>query len=434
VEVRRYFVKLIQVLVSSVIAGFSAAETEAQSGWYIQHRDSLGPELLSVQFTDALTGWTVGGDNAILHTTDGGLTWYAQTSGVVGGFFESVYFVDSLTGWAAGNLNTIVHTTDGGNTWETQSRSNDPVGYSSICFSDAARGWAVGWVSWVDGHFILHTTDGGNIWSGQRSGSGLLRSVCFVDSLTGWVVGDNGVILRTTNGGTIWETQASGSSADLVSVSFPMKSTGWTVGRFAYGTPSIILNTTNGGTTWNAQLYDSTRWFCSIYFIDVLKGWATGYASEKAAAILHTTDGGKTWSEQLRGTPLLTVRSIHFTDSITGWAVSDECTILHTTNGGVTFVDDDNPRRTATHDLLQQNYPNPFNPNTTIKYELPKSSVVKLSVYDMLGREISVLINDRRDAGVHEVKFDGSNLASGVYVYRLTAGDFVQSKKLVILK
>lgn len=72
---------------------------------------------------------------------------------------------------------------------------------------------------------------------------------------------------------------------------------------------------------------------------------------------------------------------------------------------------------------LKQNYPNPFNPSTTIKYELPNSTGVRLSVYDMLGREVSVLVDDRRDAGVHEVKFDRSGRASGVYLYRLTAGD-----------
>ena len=83
---------------------------------------------------------------------------------------------------------------------------------------------------------------------------------------------------------------------------------------------------------------------------------------------------------------------------------------------------------------LSQNYPNPFNPITTIKYELPASSMVRLSACDMLGREVSVLVNERKDAGVHEVTFDGSNLASGVYFYRLQAGDFVQSKSFVLLK
>ena len=83
---------------------------------------------------------------------------------------------------------------------------------------------------------------------------------------------------------------------------------------------------------------------------------------------------------------------------------------------------------------LRQNYPNPFNPSTTIKYDLPKASLVWLSVFDILGRQVSVLVNERRDAGVHEVKFDGSNLASGVYFYQLKAGDFVATKRLLLLK
>jgi dienelactone hydrolase len=83
---------------------------------------------------------------------------------------------------------------------------------------------------------------------------------------------------------------------------------------------------------------------------------------------------------------------------------------------------------------LAQNYPNPFNPSTCIEFELPRISQVSLSVYDILGREVSILVNERRNAGVHEVKFDGSNIASGVYFYRIQAGDFVQTKKLMILK
>jgi hypothetical protein len=83
---------------------------------------------------------------------------------------------------------------------------------------------------------------------------------------------------------------------------------------------------------------------------------------------------------------------------------------------------------------LEQNYPNPFNPVTTIKYELPRTSHVTLTVYDLLGREVSVLTNDRRGAGVYEAKFDGSQLASGMYFYRIRAGGFVQTRKLVISK
>jgi hypothetical protein len=83
---------------------------------------------------------------------------------------------------------------------------------------------------------------------------------------------------------------------------------------------------------------------------------------------------------------------------------------------------------------LGQNYPNPLNPSTTIKFELPRGSQVNLSVYDILGREVAVLVNEKRDGGVYEVKFDGSNCASGVYFYRLMAGDYVATKKLVVLR
>jgi hypothetical protein len=83
---------------------------------------------------------------------------------------------------------------------------------------------------------------------------------------------------------------------------------------------------------------------------------------------------------------------------------------------------------------LVQNYPNPFNASTTIAYELPAASVVQLIAYDLLGREVSVLVNERRDAGTHEVRFDASGLSSGVYLYRLTTGSFVQSHKFLLLR
>ena len=83
---------------------------------------------------------------------------------------------------------------------------------------------------------------------------------------------------------------------------------------------------------------------------------------------------------------------------------------------------------------LEQNYPNPFNPKTVVSSQLPVASNVKLVVYDLLGREVAVLVNERRAPGDYQDSFNGSALASGVYVYRLTAGSFVQSRKMVLLK
>ena len=84
--------------------------------------------------------------------------------------------------------------------------------------------------------------------------------------------------------------------------------------------------------------------------------------------------------------------------------------------------------------ILAQNYPNPFNPTTTIRYELPRAAEVRLSVSDVLGREVSVLVDEWREAGAYEATFDGTSLASGVYVYRLMAGDVVQTRKLVLVR
>jgi len=88
---------------------------------------------------------------------------------------------------------------------------------------------------------------------------------------------------------------------------------------------------------------------------------------------------------------------------------------------------------------LSQNYPNPFNPTTTISFTLPKQNTVSLKIYDILGREVRTLLNSEQTAGVHKVTWDGKNnfgtkVASGTYLYRIVAGDFVQSKKMILLK
>jgi len=84
--------------------------------------------------------------------------------------------------------------------------------------------------------------------------------------------------------------------------------------------------------------------------------------------------------------------------------------------------------------LLKQNYPNPFNPSTTIRYELPRASHVTLTVYDVLGQEVATLVDGLEEPGYKSVEWNASAVASGVYFYRLQAGDFIQSMKLVLKK
>jgi hypothetical protein len=83
---------------------------------------------------------------------------------------------------------------------------------------------------------------------------------------------------------------------------------------------------------------------------------------------------------------------------------------------------------------LEQNYPNPFNPRTTIHFQLPSKSHVTLRVYDILGQELETLINEEREAGMYILQYDGLNLTSGIYFYRLQAGSYSETKKLILLK
>jgi hypothetical protein len=83
---------------------------------------------------------------------------------------------------------------------------------------------------------------------------------------------------------------------------------------------------------------------------------------------------------------------------------------------------------------LGQNYPNPFNNQTIIRFFLPKSQNLNLTIYDLLGRQVHTLINGFRKAGSHTIPFDASDLSSGVYFYRLQAGDVVETKRMVLLK
>lgn len=113
------------------------------------------------------------------------------------------------------------------------------------------------------------------------------------------------------------------------------------------------------------------------------------------------------------------------TGNIIGWGLRF--------NGAVTNIEPVSNTVPGTY-ALHQNYPNPFNPVTSIRFDIPKASNVKLVVYDVLGREVKTLVNEFKNPGAYELKFDASNIASGTYFYRIEAGDFVQIKKMVLVK
>jgi glucuronoarabinoxylan endo-1,4-beta-xylanase len=104
------------------------------------------------------------------------------------------------------------------------------------------------------------------------------------------------------------------------------------------------------------------------------------------------------------------------------------------TNGVRTNVDNNSPTLLPKKFVLEQNYPNPFNPVTVIRYQLPVTSNVNIKLFDLLGREVAMLVNKEEPAGDHLIQFDASRLTSGVYFYRLSAGTFTQGRKMLLLK
>ncbi len=154
------------------------------------------------------------------------------------------------------------------------------------------------------------------------------------------------------------------------------------------------------------------------------------------------TDGGQQWTEQY-SIINYDLKSVFFSDNNLGWLVGElwlngEPTIntrLKTINGGlVSFVEENEINEIPTEFNLAQNYPNPFNPSTKIKYSIPQSSDVVIKVFDVLGNEKETLVNEEKPVGTYEIIWNASTLPSGVYFYRLQAGSFVETKKMVLLR
>jgi photosystem II stability/assembly factor-like uncharacterized protein len=147
--------------------------------------------------------------------------------------------------------------------------------------------------------------------------------------------------------------------------------------------------------------------------------------------VYRSADGGLSWTQTSSGLSGQSVMDVAATQSGYIFAVTDSSifrTVRPTTN-----VKGSHGSGYFSYALCQ-NYPNPFNPNTTIKFELSQKSQVSLKVFNALGQLVTTLVNGEQEAGYHEVKFNGSNLASGVYFYRIQAGDFVATKRLLLLK
>jgi photosystem II stability/assembly factor-like uncharacterized protein len=204
---------------------------------------------------------------------------------------------------------------------------------NSVFFIDELTGWAVG-----DDGVIINTTDGGNNWSEQVSGTiNYFTSVFFISASEGWAVGGNfspnlGMIHHTTNGGTSWPVQTDTLPNQLNAVFFISPTTGWAVGEGG----NQILKTTDGGLNWLLQTAEAS-YYRGLYFVNDSTGWAVGgNPSNTLSKILKTTDGGENWIAQTAATTNY-LRAVFFISETTGWVAGNLGVIFKTTDGGTNW-------------------------------------------------------------------------------------------------
>jgi hypothetical protein len=212
-------------------------------------------------------------------------------------------------------------------------------------------------------------------------------------------------------------------SQTIVDIFFVTKDTAWALG----GTTGI-LKSIDGGFNWFTQNNPGTvAGESKMFFLNNKKGWVGVFLNR----ILATVDG-ENWGYQT--TPAISNYSVQFVDSLRGWAGSS--ILIHTTDGGGVI----NPVRQISTEVpsqykLYQNYPNPFNPSTNIKYQITKSKFVTLKIFDITGKEIATLVNQKQNAGTYETEFSGEGLASGIYFYSLVVeNNIIDTKKMILVK
>lgn len=360
-------------------------------------------------------------------STDEGISWGADLR-LTNNSFDSQSPSLSVSGQVAhvvwydnrdGNYEIYYkRSTDGGVSWETDTRLTNNSAqswYPSVSVSGSTIH-----VVWYDGRdmndeiYYKRSTDGGTSWGAdtrltnstavsQRPSiavTGLVVHVVWWDNRDG-----NAEIYykRSTDAGISWETDTrltnnvAISYNPSVSVSASLVHVVWYDAR--EGNQEIYYKRSiNGGINWEADSRLTTNGPGISYLPSVTVSGST-------VCVLWTDDRDGNYE-------------IYYKRDPTG-------NIL-----GITNIGSEIPKEFS----LGQNYPNPFNPKTKIHFALPKSSFAKIVVYDILGREVETLVNEQLNAGTYEADWSAAQFASGVYYYKLVAGDFVETKKMVLIK
>jgi hypothetical protein len=430
------------------------------SQWTVQHSGlpaSLNPTL-AFAAVDSNVCWgfqhSVVNPKCVL-TRDGGDHWKLVPLPVVSGVhLLSVFAMDMNTAWivmddiTGGNKGGIFKTINGGNDWVKQGTAYPGAGGhpSEIYFFDADSGLCVGEPR--NGYWEIYTTsDGGANWERVPSanipapavqdftGDGLARSGtnnCF------WFNSSSCSVYRTTEKGMNWSVSRNifPSSAYFVEIAFKDHLNGLVISYFG-DEINKVTRTTNGGVNWAslpAPLSPpSTVWINYVpgtrgtYFVTAHKN--IGYPEQSSPGSMYTPDDGLTWIQ----VDTLPHGPASFVSNKVGWSSGCGDTIYKWNGYSLGIGEEYSHQHLNITATLNQNYPNPFSSSTLIHFKTRVSSYVILKVYDLLGSEVGTLVNEEKSAGSYDINFRADGLRSGIYYYRLKAGESVQTKKLCIL-
>ena len=432
------FLLYLSILIFIISFNFS---DNRSGGWYQQFLPDInGASIRDITFTDSLNGYIVtsidGSNSYILKTTDGGDNWTIKFLNTEP--FVRVMFINDSTGFTNA-FQTIFKTTNKGENWTSINLPGDLFGDDMFVLNEETI-WLVNANGFVGG--VFRTTNGGINWTQQFNGGNNPDKIYMFNSRIGFI-GLNEFSIstkKTTDGGFKWFTVLNEGFTDMY---FVDSLTGWKCNIFT------VKETTNGGLNWITQAFppgsDLLNGMKSFSNVNRDTIWGVGGIKQfgilNRGMIYRTTNGGSNWLYQVPDSNINIVKYSYndFYNQIKGWAYSAGPGV-HTIFGGDSLfyplVNINHISSEVPEDFkLYQNYPNPFNPSTIISFKIKNPKVIKLIIYDIQAREISVLVNKKLNAGEYQYIFDAGSLSGGIYFYSFFIDEkIIDTKKMILVR